>query len=209
MTTDCAAITHKALSPSRIALKALPIAFLTFAVADWMPAMLGTGKLQAIIITFSWVIASGEELLTAAGPNGRFPIFPSSFDQNIRTLGGQIVWWGLPWLQASYPGAWFSTPVAVSSPLIVIGAMLAVCWPPCLFLGRRRHGPAFGSEIAGPVLYFSFFLLSGHLAFGAIACLACTSLVATYPAIMRWTLRPDLSGVPVGIHTVEVAHNAS
>src|SRR5262252_5601135 len=206
MTTDCAAVTHQGMaSPSRFARKALPIAFMTFAVAQWLPAVLGTGKLQAVVITFSWVIANGEKLLTAVGANRRFPVFPSSFEVNVRMLGGQMVWWGLPWMQASYPDAWFSMPLLVSPPLMVIGATLAVCWPPYLFLGRRRHGPAFGSEVAATVLYFSFFLLAGHLVFAAIACLAGARLVANVLASVRWSLRPVGAGLSDDIGDIEVA----
>lgn len=179
MRTDFAAVTHNRLTlSSRLTLKILPIAFMTFAVAEWMSSVIGKGKLPAIVITFSWVVASGQDLLTSR-PRQRFQKFRWSLDYSVRTFGGQIVWLGLPWLQGSYPDAWFCAPVVVAPALAATGAVLAMCWPVCLFLDRRQRGEsACRSEFGAPVLYSSFFLLSGHLLFAAIACVAIVDLIA-------------------------------
>src|SRR5215475_7189102 len=99
---DVSAVTQNRLTlSSRLTLKILPIAFMTFAVAEWMSGLIGKGKLPAIVITFSWVVASGQELLTAR-PKQRFQKFRWSLDYSVRTIGGQIVWLGLPWMQSSH-----------------------------------------------------------------------------------------------------------
>lgn len=175
--------------PSRLTLKILPIAFMTFAVAEWMLAVLGKGKLQAIVITFSWVVASGLEFLTTK-PQQPLQKSRPSLDPNVRTFGGQIVWFGLPWLHGSYPDAWFFAPVVVSPALAATGAVLAVCWPLYLFMDRRRRREsACGSNFASAVLYFSFFLLSGHLVFATIAFVAGAHLIADDLKRERWPFR--------------------
>jgi hypothetical protein len=172
--------------PSRLTLKILPIAFMTFAVAEWISAVLGKGKLQAIVITFSWVVASGLEFLLAH-PQQRFQKFRWSLDHNVHTLGSQIVWFGLPWLHGSYPDAWFCAPVAVSPALAATGAVLAACWPLYLLMDRqRRRESACGSNFAAAVLYCCFFLLSGHLVFAAIAYIAVANLIADDVKRERW-----------------------
>jgi len=206
MDNDVSAVTRKRLMlSSRLTLKILPIAFMTFAVAEWMAGLVGKGKLQAIVITFSWVITSGQELLTAR-PQQRFPKFCWSLDHSVRTFGGQIVWLGLPWVQGTYPDAWFCAPVVMSSALAAIGAVLAVCWPLYLFVDRRQgRESACSSKLAAPVLYCSFFLVSGHLAFAAIACVAVAKLIADdlkrerlpfrqLPAVL--SLCPEASSIP-------------
>jgi hypothetical protein len=180
---------NRLMLPSRLTLKVLPIAFMTFAVAGWMSAVLGKGKLQAIVITFSWVVASGLEFLVAR-PQQRFQKFRWSLDHNVRAVGGQIVWLGLPWLHGRYPDAWFCAPVTVSPALAATGAVLAACWPLYLFMDRRwRQQSACGSDFAASVLYCCFFLLSGHLVFAAIAFVAVGNLVADDVKRERWPFR--------------------
>jgi len=177
MSNDVSPVTQNRLTlSSRLTLRILPIAFMTFAVAEWMSGLIGKGKLQAIVITFAWVIASGQELL-AARPHQRFQRFRWSLDHCVRTFGGQIVWLGLPWMQGSYPDAWFCAPVVASPALAAIGAVLAICWALYLSLDRRQ-GRESASKLAAAVLYCCFFLVSGHLAFAAIAYVAVAKLIA-------------------------------
>jgi hypothetical protein len=174
---------------SRLLLKALPIAFMTFAVAEWMSAVLGNGKLQAIVITFSWVVASGLEFVVARPPH-RFPKFRWSLDHNVRTFGAQIAWLGLPWLHGRYPDAWFCVPVVVSPALAATGAVLAACWPLFVFMDRRRRREsACGADFSAAVLYCCFFLLSGHLVFAAIAYVAVGNLIVDGVNGERWAFR--------------------
>lgn len=174
---------------SRLMLKALPIAFMTFAVAEWMSAVLGKGKLQAIVITFSWVVASGLEFAVARPPQ-RFQKFRWSLGHNVRTFGAQIAWLGLPWLHGRYPDAWFCVPVVVSPALAATGAVLAACWPLYVFMDRRRRREsACGSDFSAAVLYCCFFLLSGHLVFAAIAYIAVANLIADDVKRERWPFR--------------------
>ncbi|HMF93563.1 MAG TPA: hypothetical protein VKE96_04680 [Vicinamibacterales bacterium] len=176
---DVSAVTQNRLTlSSRLTLKILPIAFMTFAVAEWMSGLIGKGKLQATVITFSWVVASSQELLTAR-PQQRFQKFRWSLDHCVRTFGGQIVWLGLPWMQGSHPDAWFCSPVVVPPALAGIGAVLAMCWPLYLFLDRRkRRESACSSTLAAAVVYCCFFLVSGHLVFAAVTCVAVANLIA-------------------------------
>jgi hypothetical protein len=60
-------------------------------------------------------------------------------------------------------------PVTIPPALIAMGAMVALCWPLRPFV-MRRQAPAVSArylEFDAPVLYGSFFLLSGNLIFAA------------------------------------------
>ena len=191
MANDSSAVSETRLTlPSRLAFKVLPLALMTYAVVLWISWVIGAGRVQAVVITFGWVVASSHELLTAR-PQHRFQHFRWSFDHTVRALVGQIVWLGLPWLHSNYPDAWFCAPIAVSPTLMATGAALAVCWPLYLFLDRqrRRQESPCRTEFAAAVLYSSFFLVSGHLVFAAIAYVASALVVADLVKRARWSLR--------------------
>jgi len=191
MANDSSAVSETRLTlPARLAIKILPLAFITYAVAQWISWTLGIGRVQAVVITFAWVVASTHELLTAR-PHHRFQEFRWSLDHNVRALGGRVACVGLPWMHSNYPDAWFCVPIAVSPTLMATGAVLAVCWPVYLFIDRQRRRPESPcrSEFAAAVLYSSFFLVSGHLVFAAIAYVAGALVIADLVKRARWSFR--------------------
>jgi len=193
--------------PTRLALKILPTAIMTFAVAGWMSAVVGAGKLPAIVVTFAWVAASGHELLTARSPQ-QIQEFRWSLDHIFRALGGQVVWLGLPWLQSAHPDAWLCVPVSISPTLASTGAILAMCVPLYPFMARlrgRQISAAYYSTFGGAVLHCCFFLVSGQLVFAAIAYVAVGILLADRVKRRQWSC-----GVPAALSLcVADPHRAS
>ena len=193
--------------PTRLALKILPTAFMTFAVAGWMSAVVGAGKLPAIVVTFAWVTASGQELLTAQSPQ-KIQEFRWSLDHIFRALGGLVVWLGLPWVQSAHPDAWFCVPVSISPTFAATGAILAMCFPLYPFMARlrgRQISAASYSPFRGAVLHCSFFLVSGQLVFAAIAYIAVGILLADRVKRRQWSC-----GVPAALSLcVADPHRAS
>jgi len=175
--------------PTRLALKILPTAFMTFAVAGWMSGVVGAGRLPAIVVTFAWVTASGHDLLTARSTQ-KIHEFRWSLDHICRALGGLVVWLGLPWVQSVHPDAWFSVPVSISPTLAATGAIVAMCLPLYPFMARlqgRQISAAYYSPFRGAVLHCSFFLVSGQLVFAAIAYVAVGILLADLVKRRQWS----------------------
>jgi len=100
----------------------------------------------------------------------------------------------LPYVQLSDPNAWFCAALAIPPMYVAVSGVVAVSWAlrPFLMelLGRRasRHH----SDLDAPVLYCSFFLLSGNLVFAASAF---ASLVAFLAGRINWSALPVSMGV--------------
>jgi len=162
----------------RLVMKMVPCLVVTLIIARWNGALLGTARLQTIVITFAWAAAVVHQFLT---PRPTEPVEQlSSLDLILSALGGQILWVLLPLIQLGHPGAWYSVLLTIPSALSATGAILALYWTLNRFVMRLRTQSATArcSEFDGPVLYGSFFLLSGHPIFAAGACASVIALLA-------------------------------
>lgn len=164
----------------RLLMKMVPCMVVTLVIAQWNGALLGTASLQTIVITFAWAAAVVHQFL-ASRPTEPVQRFSRSPDLIVSALGGQILWVLLPLVQLAHPGAWYSVLLTIPSALTATGAILALYWTlhPFVMGLRTRNATARRSEFDGPVLYGSFFLLSGHLIFAAGACASVISLLAS------------------------------
>jgi hypothetical protein len=110
----------------------------------------------------------------------------------VSALGGQILWVVLPYVQLSDPNAWFCATLAIPPMYVAVSGVVAVSWAlhPFLMELLGRHASPHDSDLDAPVLYCSFFLLSGNLVFAASAF---ASLVAFFAG------RINRSALPVSI----------
>jgi hypothetical protein len=170
---------------SRLAVKMLPTVLMTFAIAQWVSAVLGVARLETMVVTFAWTIATGHQFITArrADQLQKFRWSPHTI---VSALGGQILWVVLPCVQLSDPNAWFCATLSIPPMYVAVSGIVAVLWPLHPFvmglLGRRAS--PHHSDLDAPVLYCSFFLLSGNLVFAAGACV---SVVAFLAGRMNWS----------------------
>ena len=153
---------------SRLVLQMMPSAIMAFAIVQWCLAMLGTARLQTVLIAFAWAAVTGHQLVTSRRTE-QVRSFHWSPDVILSALGGQILWVVLPLVQLAHPDAWYCAPVTIPPALVATGAVVAICWPLRPFVMRRQSPDASARhrEFDAPVLYGSFFLLSGNLVFGA------------------------------------------
>lgn len=178
---------------------------MTFAIAQWCLVMLGTARLQTVLIAFAWAAVTGHQFVTSRRIE-QVKSFRWSPDAILSALGGQILWVVLPLVQFSQPDAWYCVPVTIPPALIAMGAMVALCWPLRPFV-MRRLAPDVSArclELDAPVLYGSFFLLSGNLVFAAAVYASVVLLLARrvnweeVPPMLRDMIRTaldDTSGV--------------
>jgi hypothetical protein len=155
---------------SRLAVKTMPSVIMTFAIASWISGVLGAARLETMVIAFVWTIATARQFITSRRA-GQLQKFRWSRDTIFSALGGQILWVVLPCVQFANPNAWFCATLTIPPTIVAASGAVAVYWSlhPLVMglLGRRassRH-----SELDAPVLYCSFFLLSGNLVFAASA----------------------------------------
>lgn len=171
---------------SRLAVKMMPTVLMTFAIAQWVSAVLGVARLETMVITFAWTIATGHQFMTArrADQLQKFRWSPHTI---VSALGGQILWVALPCVQLSDPNAWFCATLAIPPMYVAVSAVVAISWALHPFviglLGRGQASPQ-SSDLDAPVLYCSFFLLSGNLVFAASAC---ASVVALFVGRIKWS----------------------
>jgi hypothetical protein len=164
---------------SRLVLQMMPSAIMAFAIAQWCCAMLGTARLQTVLIAFAWAAVTGHQLVTSRRQEQvqRFHWTP---DLILSALGGQMLWVVLPLVQFAHPDAWYCVPVTIPPALVATGAIAAICWPLRPFV-MRRQPPDVSARHMGfdaPVLYGSFFLLSGNLVFAAAVYASVVTLLA-------------------------------
>jgi hypothetical protein len=170
----------KAALRRRLAIKMMPVALMTFAIAQWVSSVLGAARLETMVITFAWSIATGHQFI-ASRSGDQLQRFRWSAQAIFSALCGQILWVALPCVRLAYPTAWFSATLTIPPMIVVATGVIAVYWPlhPLVMglLGRQasqRH-----SELEAPVLYCSFFLLSGNLVFAASAYSSVVAFLAT------------------------------
>ncbi len=163
----------------RLVMKMVPCMGVTLVIAHWNGTLLGTARLQTTVITFAWAAAVVHQFL-ASRPTKPVQRFGSSPDLILSALGGQILWVLLPLVQLAHPGAWYSVLLTIPPALTATGAILALYWTVHPFVMRlcTQNAAARCSELDGPVLYGSFFLLSGHPIFAAGACASVIALLA-------------------------------
>src|SRR6266516_4290132 len=152
---------------SRLVLQMMPSAIMTFAIAQWCGVVMGTARLQTVLIAFAWAAVTGHQLVTSR--REQVQRFHWSPDVILSALGGQMLWVALPLVQLAHPDAWYCVPVTIPPSLIAMGAVVALCLPVRPFV-MRRQAPDVSArhmEFDAPVLYGSFFLLSGNLVFAA------------------------------------------
>jgi hypothetical protein len=200
--------THSLLRPSmaairtRFALQILPSVFMTIAIAEWTCAVVGTAKIQTMVITFAWAAVTGHQLVTSRRTEQKKK-FGWSVDLVLSVLGGQILWMVLPWLQFKQPHAWYSEALAIPPTLVAAGAILAIGWPLHLFVvpAQNRALPTGHSEFDALVLYGSFFLLSGNLVFAVSAYAAVVTFLARgvrwNNATQNWRVHPSVVICPI------------
>jgi len=169
---------------SRLVAQMMPCTVVTLLIAQWNGALLGTAKLETVVITVAWAAAVVHQFLTS---RRREPVqrFRWSLDLILSALGGQVLWVVLPWLQFANPDAWYSVQLTIPPTLTATGAIVALCWPlqPFVMRVRARHASARHSEFDAPALYGSFFLLSGNLIFAVGAYASVVTLLARR---MKW-----------------------
>ncbi len=168
---------------SRLTVKMMPSVIMTFAIAQWVSGVLGAARLETMVIAFAWTIATGRQFMTSRP--GELQKFRWSVDAVLSALGGQILWVVLPCVQFAYPDAWFCAPLTIPPTLAATGMVVAVCWPLHPFVMRLQAwlASAQRSEFDAPVLYCSFFLLSGNLVFAASAY---ASVVTLFASRVNW-----------------------
>jgi hypothetical protein len=153
---------------SRLVLQMMPSAIMAFAIAQWCCMMLGAARVQTVVIAFAWAAVTGHQLVTSRRREQvqRFLWTP---DLILSALGGQMLWVVLPLVQFAHPESWYCVPVTIPPALVATGAIVAICWPLRPFVMRRQPPDVSARylELDAPVLYGSFFLLSGNLVFAA------------------------------------------
>jgi hypothetical protein len=187
---------------SRLAVKMMPSVIMTFAIASWISGVLGAARLETMVIAFVWTIATARQFITSRRA-GQLQKFRWSRDTILSALGGQILWVVVPCVQFADPNAWFCATLTISPTIVVASGAVAVYWSlhPLVMglLGRRassRH-----SELDAPVLYCSFFLLSGNLVFAAaayaslVALFACRISLSALSVSMR--VQPQVLACPI------------
>jgi hypothetical protein len=160
---------------SRLAVKMMPTVLMTFAVAQWVSAVLGVPRFETMVITFAWAVATGRQFITSRHAD-HLQQFRWSLDTIMSALGGQILWIVLPCVQLANPNAWFCATMTIPPVMVALSGVVAVAWslrPIVMRLLGRQASPQ-PSGLDAPVLYCSFFLLSGNLVFatGAYASVA-------------------------------------
>jgi hypothetical protein len=157
----------------------LPSAIMTLAIAQWCCAMLGTARPQTVLIAFAWAAVTGHQLITSRRAE-QVQGFRWSLDRILSALGGQILWVVLPMVQFAHPDAWYCVPVTIPPALVATGAIVAISWPLRPFVMRQQAPDSCARhlEFDAPVLYGSFFLLSGNLIFGAAVYASVVTLLA-------------------------------
>ena len=188
---------------SRLAVKMMPSVIMTFAIAQWISGVLGDARPETMVIAFAWTLATGRQFITSHRA-GQLQKFRWSPDAILSALGGQILWVVLPCVQLAEPKAWFCATLTVPSMIVAVSAVVAVAWSmhPLLMRSLRRDASPSHSELDAPVLYCSFFLLSGNLVFAAAAY---ASVVAFLAARVNWrTLTYSLRvGQPILVCHIE------
>jgi hypothetical protein len=170
---------------SRLAIKTMPSVIMTFAIASWISGVLGAARLETMVIAFVWTIATARQFITSRH-TGQLQRFRWSRDTVLSALGGQILWVVLPIVQLSDPNAWFCATLAIPPMYLAVSGLVAVSWslyPFVMGLLGRQASPHH-SDLDAPVLYCSFFLLSGNLVFAASAY---TSVVAFFGGRINWS----------------------
>jgi hypothetical protein len=168
---------------SRLAVKMMPVAVMTFALAQWVSAMLGL-RLETMVITFAWTIATGHQFMTSRRAD-QLQRFRWSPDTIVSALSGQILWVVLPGVQLANPSAWFCATMTIPPMIVAVSGAVAVAWSlrPLVMRLLGRHAAPHLSQLNAPVLYCTFFLLSGNLVFAASAY---ASVVAFFVARFNW-----------------------
>jgi hypothetical protein len=168
---------------SRLAVKMMPVAVMTFALAQWVSAMLGL-RLETMVITFAWTIATGHQFMTSRRAD-QLQKFRWSPDTIVSALSGQIIWVVLPGVQLANPSAWFCATMTIPPMIVAVSGAVAVAWSlrPLVMRLHGRHAAPHLSQLNAPVLYCTFFLLSGNLVFAASAY---ASVVAFFAARFNW-----------------------
>jgi hypothetical protein len=168
---------------SRLAVKMMPVAVMTFALAQWVSAMLGL-RLETMVITFAWTIATGHQFMTSRRAD-QLQKFRWSPDTIVSALSGQILWVVLPGVQLANPSAWFCATMTIPPMIVAVSGAVAVAWSlrPLVMRLLGRHAAPHLSQLNAPVLYCTFFLLSGNLVFAASAY---ASVVAFFAARFNW-----------------------
>jgi hypothetical protein len=170
---------------SRLAVKMMPTVLMTFAIAQWVAAVLGVARLETMVITFAWTIATGHQFITArrADQLQKFRWSPNTI---LSALGGQILWVVLPCIQLADPNAWFCATLAIPPMVVAASGAVALYWSlhPLAMRMLGRQASPHHSDLDAPVLYCSFFLLSGNLVFAASAY---ASVVAFLAGRIDWS----------------------
>jgi hypothetical protein len=170
---------------SRLAVKMMPSVIMTFAIAQWISGVLGAARIETMVIAFVWTIATGRQFMTSRRA-GQLQKFRWSLSMILSALGGQILWVVLPCVQLSDPNAWFCATLAIPPMYVAVSGVVAVSWalhPFVMGLLGRQASPLH-SDLDAPVLYCSFFLLSGNLVFAASAY---ASVVAFFAGRITWS----------------------
>jgi hypothetical protein len=170
---------------SRLAVKMMPAVIMTFAIAQWISGVLGAARLETMVIAFVWTIATARQFMTSRRA-GQLQKFRWSLSTILSALGGQILWVVIPCVQLSDPNAWYCATLAIPPMYVVVSGVVAVSWslhPFVMGLLRRQASPDL-SDLDAPMLYCSFFLLSGNLVFAASAC---ASIVAFFAGRIDWS----------------------
>jgi hypothetical protein len=170
---------------SRLAVKMMPSVIMTFAIAQWVSGVLGAARLETMVIAFVWTIATGRQFMTSRRA-GQLQKFRWSLSTILSALGGQILWVVLPCVQLSDPNAWYCATLAIPPMYVAVSGVVAVSWSlhPFVMGLLGRQASAHHSDLDAPVLYCSFFLLSGNLVFAASAY---ASVVAFFAGRIDWS----------------------
>ena len=169
---------------ARLAAKTMPSVIMTFAIAQWISGVLGTARLETMVIAFAWTIATGRQFMTSHRA-GQLQKFRWSPDAIVSALGGQILWVVLPCVQLADPNAWFCATLTTPPMIVTVSGVIAVYWAlhPLVMGLFGRQASSHHSELDAPVLYCSFFLLSGNLVFAASAY---ASVIAFLASRVKW-----------------------
>jgi hypothetical protein len=170
---------------SRLAVKMMPSVIMTFAIAQWISGVLGAARLETMVIAFVWTIATARQFMTARRA-GQLQKFRWSLSTILSALGGQILWVVIPCVQLSDPNAWFCATLTVPPIYVAVSAVVAVSWSlhPFVMGLFGRQASAHLSDLDAPVLYCSFFFLSGNPVFAASAY---ASVVAFLAGRINWS----------------------
>ncbi len=194
---------NKVALRSRLAVKMMPSVIMTFAIAQWVSAVLGAARPETMVIAFAWTIATGRQFMTSRRA-GELQKFRWSADAILSTLGGQIVWVVLPSIQVGHPNAWFCATLTTTPMIVAVSGVVAVYWslhPLVMGLLGRQASPHH-SDLDAPVLYCAFFLLSGNLVFAASAYASVTAFLAgrVHWRTLKYSLRV---GQPILVCPIE------